>query len=100
MGGSAAQAYEMGEREAPVGIQYLLGEKEYSIIQNAYWAREEGFILERSLRNVGSIRVSMRPPDRAWNKIPWLIRVEKYRKNLYSTQYFKSVEEMKEYLER
>ncbi len=96
--GSVVQAYDMGEREAPVGIQYLLGEKEYSIIREAFWARKEGLILERSLRNVGSIRISMGVPDKAWSETSWLIRIETFRKNIYSTQYFGSVEELKRYL--
>ena len=95
--GSVAQAYDMGEREAPVGIQYLLGEKEYSIIREAFWARKEGLILKRSLRNAGSIRISMGVPDKAWSETPWLIRIETTRKNIYSTQYFGSVEELKRY---
>lgn len=78
-------------------IRFLLGEKEFSLIHSAYEKRMSGLVLERSLSGMGSVRISMRPPDRAWGETPWLIRVEKTRRNLYSTQYFGSVAEFEQY---
>ena len=76
-----------------MGLNDLIGCKEHSIIRTAYDERREGLVVERSFRDMGSIRISMRPPARAWGATPWLIRMEKRRRNLYSTQYFGSVEE-------
>ena len=53
--------------------------------------------IERTL-GVLRVRVSTCPATRAWSA-PYLIRLERWRPGMYSTQYFDSAEALREELE-
>ena len=54
--------------------------------------------IERTLGAL-RVRVSTCPASRAWS-VPYLIRLERWRPGMYSTQYFDSAEALREEWER
>lgn len=73
---------------------FLLSQKDYSVLVSAYRSRRSGVILEREFPGKCSLRISMGKPSRPWGRM-WLVRLETQRGNMYTSQYFESVEELK-----
>ena len=73
----------------------LFSAKDLDRVEKAM-AEKEQISLTRTMGDV-SQTVSTSPATPVWG-CPMLVRLEKTKRNLYSTQYFKSVKEMEESL--
>lgn len=69
----------------------LISANDRKAIRAAYECYEL-FHMERSLGDY-TVVVDVVPGDSVWD-VPMLIRVQQYWPNIYSTQYFKNMEEM------
>ena len=70
----------------------LLSEKDLQALHTAMAQRRE-LTLTRTLDGV-TVTASTWPASSAWD-VPMLVRLEVQRGNVYTSQYFESVEEMK-----
>ena len=75
----------------------LLTDKDLDTIARAHRHCRE-MEIERTLGAL-RVRVSTCPASRAWS-VPYLIRLERWRPGMYSTQYFDSAEALREEWER
>jgi len=78
-------------------IKELITEKDWAIVRDFYDRRKTGEILFRRFKGRVSVRLSAGPSTKAWD-CPWLVRMEVEAGNVYSTKYFSSVEELRDYV--